>query len=322
MSGPLETASAKTTLGPWRKSTSNGGRSVEADDLARRSAIESLLFGLLGVGVLGVVAGLVPPIGICLADYLDNSSLAFKICYLFTVLAPTMVVAVFAIVVPLFCGGTLVKRLMLTSLTLVPGCVATGIGIRLMLASPGEPIAVPVAYGILGLLFGCGTAVLIMQLMTPWTLTHSPFDGKKANPLGLQTLLEFTTLIGIACGLVALPTAEEFCLAIFLMAVVGVVVSIIAVRLLVAFLDEAPERRWVEIGLLVLSGMAVSTTLTCLIVRQEAGWTIGASEIAMIVLPSMYGALMLYLPAALVIGWLSRCGWRCVDRRRATASPT
>ncbi|MEL6104954.1 MAG: hypothetical protein AAFU85_02905, partial [Planctomycetota bacterium] len=207
----VETESGSQPADPWRKPTTDDESIEEPLPTWRdQSGTASLLAGLIAVSALGVIVGFAFPLGAWYARSAGApASFTYRLAFIWTLFFPTLSVATFAVVAPMFCPGSMLRRVLFTFVTLVPGGFVAGIMFWLT-DGRDQPYALPMFYFFLGLFYGAGTVTVLTQMITPWSLTPARNENANTPPFGLGTLIQFTALIAVGFGLFALPVAEEY----------------------------------------------------------------------------------------------------------------
>ncbi|NNE00239.1 MAG: hypothetical protein HKN47_23205 [Pirellulaceae bacterium] len=170
------------------------------------------------------------------------------------------------------------------------------------------------------LFVGAGATGLIVQMWSPWALSHFRSLDQPLPKLGTRALFELTTITAVSYAIIiALSndpalTTNNFIFGTTLLSVFGIVASLAGICLIQMFLRDRRGRPIsVFIPLTLLLG--TSLILPTFVAVQEFGWNTIRRDAPIVIVAAAYGMLLICAVIALHLGWLYACGWRCLNRR-------
>ncbi len=294
---------------------SNGDvRSPLWDDRDLTPAV-SFGLGLVGLNVILIVfAGLAPLLLEMMESLVSRPDGFFAMMSLVqVVMFPPIISFSFATVTPMFWYGSVLLRFLVGMLMVVPGCVVFFFLMSLMDGSPPDDFW----FGFGGVMFTqflvAGTVALVVQMWSPWTLTHARPDQEPLPPLGLLAMMELTGVAAIGCAVFMVEGFGDIVEGILFFAAMGAISSLAVIAVLIAFLREQGRNRW-SAAIAFLACFAMAWLMCGFFAVMEFSWDSLASNSLFISGTALIGAIVIAAVMWLCVSWLRFCGWRCVNR--------
>ncbi|QDT11223.1 hypothetical protein K239x_32170 [Planctomycetes bacterium K23_9] len=273
----------------------------------------SVGLGLAGLGVLLFCLSVAIPLGIELVEDVFSGRPAFWVMggVAMLVIFPAGSVGSFSIAAAMFWHVPLVIRYAVAIALFVPSVVGFTISLAMVETVDWADIVPSVAV-LFSSVFVCAATVgILAQLCTPWTLAHLRTTSEQLPRLGIQTLIQLTTIVAITFAFVSVLKSEvpiEATLAFGGVSALGAVMGIVAC---VAYLRDAPVGRKGVIASCV-TAFAMSFAFVACLATVEFGWQSVVYQ-AHVTLPlSLFGAAIIGAFTSACVYWLRQCGWRCV----------
>jgi hypothetical protein len=284
----------------------------------------SVWLGLAGLGSLLSLFACIPPIAIELLNsslglppppgYLLQAIIIQSI-FLPPVISSTIVIAaVFFWYVPIS-----IRYLVAATLAIPAGILFLGLMSYFEQPMPADFVKSFFA-AMFALFVSAGATAMVVQMWSPWALTHFRFDDRQLPKLGTRALFELTTVTAISYAIIiALSndpalTTSSFIVGISLFSAFGILASLTGIGLLLVFLRDRQIRlasAWIPLMLMFVAALM----LPAFIAVQEFGWNSIRSDAPIVIVAAVYGLMIIGAVITLHLGWLSTCGWRCVNRR-------
>lgn len=265
--------------------------------------------GLLGLSLVLVGTAALAPIlhqGVQLALDPGIYFIAFAMVDQ-TVVYPVIVGFVFATVTPMFWYGSVLVRCCIAALIVMPGCVAS----YFTLLSTGDVQG----FWVTALAMFCvvGLLPVLIQMVAHWTLSHSRILGEPVNPVGTRSIMELTIVAAIACAILLNVDTTEYKETLLLFTAVAALTSVAVVSMLIALLRVGP-RNMLAGGVALLFAFGTSFVYTGMLAFLEYGWASLPKMLGSIVIPALYGTIVMTAIMWAYVWWLRGCGWACISR--------
>ncbi len=232
----------------------------------------SFVLGLAGLNVILVIFASLSPIAIYYTEDMVSRSNGFfmMLAYVQTIIFPPIISFSFATVTPMFWYGSVLLRFATGFLMVVPGCVA--FYTLFLLIDNGAPD--DFWFQLSGVMFTqflvAGTVALVVQMWSPWTLTHQRDQQTPLPPLGTLAILELTGVAAIGCAVFMTEGMGEIWQGILFFAAMGAVSSLAVITVLIAFLRE--DRRNLISAVLALVASIAMASLTVWLLCRDGIW--------------------------------------------------
>lgn len=276
----------------------------------------SLIVGICGLAALVLVFGAAMPIGLELLEAFLGVAMSFTVSAMVfqTLFLPPVVCFAFATVTPMFWCGSVFVRFALASLAVLPGSVACCALISIL--EPGDEDFWRIFFVVMFAYFMTTAAIsLTVQLWSPWTMTHAREDLASTPATGTRSMLELTAITAIGCAVVASMEFEDVIEGVFFFSAFAVLATIAIISVLISILGAAQLTRK-GIAIAVGTSFLASLFVSGFIAVAEYDWYALRDEFLLIGLVSLYGTALICGLMAVCLGWLRRCGWRCIHRHR------
>jgi hypothetical protein len=285
----------------------------------------SFVLGLVGLNFILLITACVPPIAIHLMNQMVSPRDGFfmMMAFIQTIMFPPLISFSFATVTPMFWYGRVWIRFAVGILMVLPGCFAFFALITQLEGNQGDDFL----FAFSGVMFTqflvAGTVALLVQMWSPWTLTHQRRARTPLPPLGTLAILELTGVAALGCAVFMWDGFGGILEGILFFAGIGALSSLAVIAVQIAFLrDDRRNLVSAVIGFAAALGMAA---LMCgFFAIAEFGWASVTQDLPFITMASAYGAVVISAVLWLCVYWLRFCGWRCVNRHleKARSIPT
>ncbi len=280
----------------------------------------SFVLGLVGLNVILIVfATLAPLIMEMMESFVSRPDGFFAMmAFVQVVMLPPIISFSFATVTPMFWYGSVLLRFMVGMLMVLPGCV---IFFLLMHLVDNPPDDFWFDFG--GVMFTqflvAGTVALLVQMWSPWTLTHARSDQEPLPPLGLLAMMELTGVAAIGCAVFMFEGFGDIIMGILFFAAMGAISSLAVIAILIAFLREQGRNRW-SAAIAFLACFAMAWLMCGFFAVMEFSWDSLAPNSLFVSATALIGSTVIAAVMWLCVSWLRFCGWRCVNRGRREES--
>jgi hypothetical protein len=280
---------------------------------------KSLFMGIAGLATLVLVFGAAMPLGMKLVEELSMNRPKFTMMTIIfqTLLYPPIICFAFATITPMFWYGSLFLRFAMASFAVIPGCVVFGVLISIMESGAADFwrdfFAVMFPYFVTA-----ATIALVVQLWSPWTMTHAREGPQVAPQTGTRSMLELTAIAAIGCAILVSMDLGRVLEGVMFFTCFALLASIAIISVLIIALGETERKRiavFVAVGFAFVGAAFVNGFFAVM----EFGWYALTSEFLLISAVSLYGVAVICGLMALCIGWLRHCGWTCINRRKQRA---
>jgi hypothetical protein len=166
-----------------------------------------------------------------------------------------------------------------------------------------------------------GTVALVVQMWSPWTLTHQREERTPLPPLGTLAILELTGVAAIGCMVFMTEGMGEIWQGLLFFAAMGAFSSLAVITVLIAFLRE-DCRNLVSAGLAMVASLAMSSLMCGFFAVMQFGWNSIRGNFLYFTATALLGASVICGVMWLCVRWLRLCGWRCVNRNEKRALAT
>lgn len=271
--------------------------------------------GLFGLNVILVVFAGLAPLLLEMMESLISRPDGFFATMVFVQVAmfPPIISFSFATVTPMFWYGSVLLRFLVGMLMVVPGCVVFFLFMTLTDGTPPDDFW----FGFGGVMFTqflvAGTVALVVQMWSPWTLTHARSDQAPLPPLGLLAMMELTGVAAIGCAVFMVEGFGDIVEGILFFAAMGAFSSLAVIAVLIACLRERGRNRW-SAAIAFLACFAMAWLMCGLFAVMEFSWDSLASNSLYISATALVGAIVIAAVMWICVSWLRFCGWQCVNR--------
>ena len=295
---------------------------LEMDDFSPSGLQQNSIFaGLLGISAVGIILAVAFPV---IMEMIEDSGLFqsgpppfwIMMPLIMSMMLPALAVGSINIAACMFWHVSIVGRFVAALFVFVPGVMAFLVAMSVVEGSSPPSSFYGDCASVFTAMFAASAIIgVVLQLCTPWTLTHYRTAEAEIPRIGTRTLFELTTAIAISFAFarmvafdVTFPVMALFCGMSAFGSVVGIYCIITFMR------NETAPRRHYMISLLVAS--SVSLCLVTFWAYMEYGSMIAVINDWYIAIPvTLFGGLIICLSMAVCLRWLYLCGWRCVEKR-------
>ncbi len=312
-SGAYEKANRRRNSNPGPRRWSNQWSSDWLDlDL---SPALSFVLGLAGLNLILLVFACMAPLAIYSLENAISPSDGFFVMMAFiqTIMFPPIISFSFATVTPMFWYGSVAIRFAVGFLLVVPGCLAFCALVRLLDGGPPDDFWFQFSGVMFTQFLVAGTIALLIQMWSPWTLTHERGDQSPLPPLGTMAILELTGVAAIGCAVFMFDGFGEILEGVLFFAGIGGLSSLAVIAVLIAFLREH-RRNFLSGCVGFAAALAMAALMCSFFAIQEFGWNSVTDNLLFVTATSIYGAVVISAVMWICVGWLRVCGWRCVNR--------
>lgn len=282
----------------------------------------SFILGLAGLNVILLVVGCATPIAMHLTqDFVNRSNgYFFMMAFIQTIILPPIISFSFATVTPMFWYGSVLLRFGVGILLVIPGCLAFYTLINLIDGSPPNDFWFTFSGVMFTQFLTAGTVALVIQMWSPWTLTHLRDESGRLPPLGTRAMLELTGVAAIGCAFFMTDGTDAILEGILFFAGMGGVSSLAVIAVLIAFLRD--DRRNLAVAAMAFAASFSMAALLCgFFAIQEFGWSSISGNLLTFTATATYGATVIAGVMWMCVRWLRFCGWRCINRNHEKTLP-
>ena len=282
--------------------------------LYQRSAVA----GLLGLGAFLMLLAVLIPLEFNLLDKVFSGRPRFWVQMLTMqmIMFPLITAAAFVIAVPMFWHISVFIRFLVAVALFVPAMFGMQVSAGLIFGfNSGDWIE---------MVFICSAAFsasavigVMMQMASPWSLTHHRENDEPLPRLGTRTLFELTAVIAILMALLSsLKVSGDLPIVAGIFAAVGAGATLSGILACIGFLKESHvESKWripIPVIISVAAALLASFCLVFAAAWAEFGWTSVIDQFLVTIPTTISGALVILGTMLICIWWLRKCGWRVV----------
>jgi hypothetical protein len=275
----------------------------------------SFWMGLTGLNVILVVFAALAPLSMEMMETFVSRPDGFfaMMTFVQVVMFPPIISFSFATVTPMFWYGSVLLRFLVGMLMVVPGCVIFFFLMTLVEGPPPNDFWFAFAGVMFTQFLVAGTVALLVQMWSPWTLTHARSDQGPLPPLGLLAMMELTGIAAIGCAVFMFKGFGDIIMGILFFAAMGAISSLAVIAILIAFLREQGRNRW-SAAIAFLACFAMAWLMCGFFAVMEFSWDSLAPNSLFVSATALIGTTVIAAVMWLCVTWLRFCGWRCVNR--------
>ena len=300
------------------------GREVSAYDLPATTGLLSLVLGIAGLAALAIGAGIAMPIGMELLDDFFSGRPQYMVLMLMvqTLVIPPIVCFSVATVVPMFWYGPLTFRFVMAAAAVVPACFAFLTAIYMLEHGPPNDFWVDFLIVMFAAFVASAALSLVIQMWSPWTLTHARETTKPLPPLGIFSMIELTAISAAGFAVFMSQDFSDVVLGVVWVAGMTSFATLCVIGASIAYFRASDQLRFSAAFVGFSGAFGVAFVNNAFFASLEYGWQVIGSETVLIAFTSLYGAIWIFGLLWISLRWLKFCGWTCVDRRSEKAQQT
>ena len=281
----------------------------------RLSPSLSFWLGLAGLNVILLVFAVMMPTALHGVQTTLNRSPGYVATMLLlqTIVFPPIIAFSFATVTPMFWYGSVVVRTLAGAVMVLPACFVFYLTLSFLEGRPVDDFW----FGFCGVMFAqfltVGTVALIVQMWSPWTLSHARAAGTPLPPLGLRAMMELTGVAAVGCAIFLSVDTADILEGLMFFTGVGLLSSVAVIGVMIGFL-RSENRSLLAAGISVVCAFATAFMLAAFFAVAEFGWDGLSYDFVLVAAVSLYGTAIICGVMWLCLWWLRNCGWQCVSR--------